>query len=305
MSSLTSTEKMKLEKLLEMGSGYVLNFSNHSFQSFILENCNIDIYSDKYIYGSSSKANRLRAFWKVEENKLVGKLILHLLDTWKVQKELNHTNITLDEQNLFNECQRISQRLIQGKSPEDLISEQILNANNLDDQKKLSAQLATLLNEFDKLSLSSDFQKRGYDLQEILSQLFTIYEFQVTNSFQRNEGGEQIDGAFSYMGWYYLLECKWTKKMSNIRDLDSLFGKVGRGGRQTMGLFISVEGWSENITPLLKQNPDKCIILMDGYDLRTILCGFVSINELLDAKIAELNFNAEPFLSVKELLRSK
>lgn len=75
MSDLTSIEKIKLEKLLEMNSGYVLDFSNRTFQEFILENSNIDINDEKYNYHSGSKANRLRGFWKEESNSTVGKLI--------------------------------------------------------------------------------------------------------------------------------------------------------------------------------------------------------------------------------------
>jgi len=48
MSDLTSIEKLKLEELLEMGGGYVLGFSNATFQEFIWENSNIDIYDKKY-----------------------------------------------------------------------------------------------------------------------------------------------------------------------------------------------------------------------------------------------------------------
>lgn len=68
MSDLTSLEKTILEKFLDMGSGYVLNFSNRSFQEFIFENTGFDIYNQKYDYESGSKANRLRAFWKNEGN---------------------------------------------------------------------------------------------------------------------------------------------------------------------------------------------------------------------------------------------
>ena len=50
MSDLTSIEKMKIEKYLGMSSGYVLDFSNRTFQEFILENIGVDIYDDKYEY---------------------------------------------------------------------------------------------------------------------------------------------------------------------------------------------------------------------------------------------------------------
>jgi len=85
MSDLTSTERRKLEQLLGMGSGYVLNFSNKTFDDFFFESMGRSIYDPQYDYGSSSsKANRLRGFWKVEGNSLVGKvmgdMLAHALD---------------------------------------------------------------------------------------------------------------------------------------------------------------------------------------------------------------------------------
>ncbi len=74
MSDLSSIEKVKIEKLFEMESGYVLDFSNRTFQEFIIENTQIDIDDDKYKYAGSSKANRLRAFWLKESNYIVCKL---------------------------------------------------------------------------------------------------------------------------------------------------------------------------------------------------------------------------------------
>ncbi len=81
MSDLSSIEKLKLEKLFEMGGGYVLDFSNRTFQEFILDNVGIDIYDSKYDYASGSKANRLRAFWSEESNYLVSKLIFESLES--------------------------------------------------------------------------------------------------------------------------------------------------------------------------------------------------------------------------------
>ena len=37
MSDLKAIEKLKLEKLFGMESGYVLDFSNRTFQNFILD----------------------------------------------------------------------------------------------------------------------------------------------------------------------------------------------------------------------------------------------------------------------------
>ena len=73
MSDLSKMEKRKLERALGMSSGYVLDFSNRTFEDFFIETVNIEIYDQKYDYASGSKANRMRAFWDVEPNYIVAK----------------------------------------------------------------------------------------------------------------------------------------------------------------------------------------------------------------------------------------
>ena len=63
MSDLSIIEKRSLERLFSMGSGYVLDFSNRTFDEFVFDSTGKSIYDSKYDNGSGSKANRLRAFW--------------------------------------------------------------------------------------------------------------------------------------------------------------------------------------------------------------------------------------------------
>lgn len=44
---------------------------------------------------------------------------------------------------------------------------------------------------------------------------------------------------------------------------------------------------------------------MDGYDLRTVLCGYVNLQEFLFAKIAKLNLQNEPFFSIADYLKER
>lgn len=120
MSDLSTVEKLRLEKLFEMDSGYVLDFSNPTFAQFMFENASVDIYDDKYILSSGSKANRLRAFWQQEPNYIVGQLTNSLLDYWKEKKQLRYSDITPSEQNLYDECARIAERLKQDSPIENL-----------------------------------------------------------------------------------------------------------------------------------------------------------------------------------------
>ncbi|GIW89872.1 MAG: hypothetical protein KatS3mg109_0304 [Pirellulaceae bacterium] len=114
MSDLTFIEKMKLEKLFQMGGGYVLDFSNRTLAEFVAESTGRDIYDAKYDYASGSKANRLRAFWTQEPNHLVGKLLDDLLKYCR--PALNDP----DQRGLYEECQDIVHRLQQSAPVEAL-----------------------------------------------------------------------------------------------------------------------------------------------------------------------------------------
>lgn len=162
-----------------------------------------------------------------------------------------------------------------------------------------------LLMMFDEMARSEDPHQRGYLLQDLLNRLFDLHQIPVVGSFVRNDGAEQIDGAFTLEGWHYLVECRWRKKIADIRELDGLTGPVARSGKQMMGLFISINGWSDNVPTLLKQNPDKSVILMDGYDLRCVLDRQADLTDFIKSKIKKLNFKSEPFLSAAEYLGSK
>jgi hypothetical protein len=75
MSTLKPVDRMYLEGLFEMGGGYVLSFSNATFEDFIRVSTGEEIYSDTYNGSGDSKANRLRAFWDTAPNDKVAALL--------------------------------------------------------------------------------------------------------------------------------------------------------------------------------------------------------------------------------------
>jgi hypothetical protein len=161
-------------------------------------------------------------------------------------------------------------------------------------------QSELLLLMFDDLAKSDDPQRRGYLLEELLNRLFDLHGIPVYTAFRRNGGGEQIDGAFKLDGWYYVVECRWRHALADAADLDALVAKVSRSGHQTMGLFLCINGWSEHVVPILKQNSEKRVLLMEGAGLRSCLSGEVDLSDFIGAMAAHLNLKAEPFLPAAE-----
>ena len=108
MSDLSSIEKRKLERLLQMGTGYVLNFSDRTFGEFFEGHTGLDIDHVRYKAGGTSKANRLRSFWAIEPNHLVGKVITSMIEYG------TEFDCLLDDLPLMVDVRRIIVRLTQG-----------------------------------------------------------------------------------------------------------------------------------------------------------------------------------------------
>ncbi len=113
MSDLTIAEKRKLERAFGMSSGYVLDFSNRTFEEFILDSVGIEIYDEKYDYGSGSKANRMRALWDLEPNHVVGKVLEDIFEDWEEWNKKEHNPLSgIDEVPRFtDDCVKIVERI--------------------------------------------------------------------------------------------------------------------------------------------------------------------------------------------------
>jgi hypothetical protein len=142
MSSLNMADRHNLEKLLGMESGYVLNFSDRTIGEFIFEAVGVDIHSARYTADGTSKARKLRTFWKLESDYLVGKLILALVD---YSVSLN-SEPTPEKDTLRERCRQTAGRLLAGSpSLEPLKAHaKALDANYLAEQiRRMEASIET------------------------------------------------------------------------------------------------------------------------------------------------------------------
>lgn len=114
MSDMTGSDRRRLEKLLGMGDGYVLNFSDRTFSDFFAE-YSVDIDAERFKAGGTSKANRMRTFWALSENFLAGKVISGMIAYATEEQCFGDSNPVL-----IDECRKISQRLLAGQPVTEL-----------------------------------------------------------------------------------------------------------------------------------------------------------------------------------------
>jgi hypothetical protein len=114
MAKLSYVERRDLERLLNMDSGYVLDFSTRQFNEFVFDSTGKTLDDEKYCIAGGSKANRLRGFWAVEPDHVVGKLLSDLISYAK-PSEVNR-----EDASLLDACRRTAERLLQSLLVEDI-----------------------------------------------------------------------------------------------------------------------------------------------------------------------------------------
>lgn len=115
MSSLKALDKKKLEDLFGASSGYVMDFSNQTFEEFFRTIVSTNIYDQKYAIYGESKGKRLKAFWELESDQITGKALKEMLEIWKYNQQ--KASKPIDTPN-FNDCVKIVNNLLGVKSAE-------------------------------------------------------------------------------------------------------------------------------------------------------------------------------------------
>lgn len=114
MSSLKDAEKQYFEKLLGMSTGYVLDYTDATYGDFFRKH-GINIHGPKYQQHGTSKAKKMRAFWDLEPDALVGRVLSEMLDIYEANCELyRHEEI---DSRALEDARRIVGRLL-GKPQE-------------------------------------------------------------------------------------------------------------------------------------------------------------------------------------------
>jgi len=163
----------------------------------------------------------------------------------------------------------------------------------------VQSELNTLKNEFYTLTSSDNPQQRGFSLEKVLKGLFEIFDLDPKASFRIT--GEQIDGAFSFEGTDFLLEAKWQKDPVAAKDLDGMAGKLSRKLENTLGLFLSINGFSEDAVKA-HSSGRRLVLLMDGSDLMAVLEGRIDLVQLLLRKRRKAAETGNIYLKIHEIL---
>jgi len=144
-----------------------------------------------------------------------------------------------------------------------------------------------------------DRQQAGYSLEDLLKELFAIFEIEYRKSYKT--ATQQIDGHFRFEGFDYLVEARWRKDQPNETEIGGFKRKVDTKLESTRGIFVSINGFRDEVVKQFTGIGSN-LIFMSGEDLIFILEGRIDLCDALRLKIEKASQEGEVYISLQRIL---
>src|SRR5207248_2596950 len=151
---------------------------------------------------------------------------------------------------------------------------------------------------FLQLQSESDAKARGHSLEPLLTDLFVLFDMEPRLAYSLEH--EQIDGSLSFDTDDYIVEARWRKDPVSRGDADIFATKVRRKGKNALGLFVSILGFtSDAIEQYAEATP---FMALDGADLYLVLEQRIRLDDLLKLKKRHANETGACFLPASAVM---
>lgn len=163
--------------------------------------------------------------------------------------------------------------------------------------KRSEADLQKLNDRLDILSTNLGTQKAGYDFQDWFFDLLDFSE--IINRRPYTHGGRQIDGSLTVSGTTYLVELKFTANQAGATDIDSFLKKVNDKADNTMGIMVSISGYS-SVGAKEASGPKTPILLLDHSHLYLTLRGVMGFAGVVERVRRHASQTGEAYLNCEK-----
>lgn len=161
------------------------------------------------------------------------------------------------------------------------------------DLAKLQRHLSELLPQVGTQAGGYAFEKWFYDFVKF---------FDVDHRLPYKADERQIDGSVTIDGTTYLVELKFTTNQTGIGDIDSFMAKVNNKADNTMGLFVSMAGYS-SVAISQASKPRTPLLLLDSGHVFLALQGLWEFPELVSRVRQHASQTSEAYLLPNKLSR--
>lgn len=158
------------------------------------------------------------------------------------------------------------------------------------------ASLIKLEERFNQLSICLGQQKAGYEFQTWFFDLVDHFDIPFRRPYITE--GRQIDGSITLDGTTYVIELKFTADQVSAPDIDSLFCKVQSKADNTMGVFVSISGFS-SVALKEASRAKTVLLLLDFNHLIAVLRETITLPEVINRVRRHASQTGQAYLSIE------
>ncbi|WUC43333.1 restriction endonuclease [Streptomyces cellulosae] len=181
---------------------------------------------------------------------------------------------------------------------ERLAADLAAHQHEVNRSRSFAQVLQELTQDFLRLRSMENRQQAGREFETFLHRLFTLFDLEPTLAY--NLKGEQIDGAIYYNTDHFIVEAKWLAGTVEAEDLMKFDSKVRLKSKNALGLFVSVNGFSDGGRDIFKRGTS--FITVDGTDLYCVLDGRIRLDELISRKLLHASTTGNCYYPASEML---
>lgn len=138
-----------------------------------------------------------------------------------------------------------------------------------------------------------DVRERGRAFQDFLARVFFLFDMEPRLDYVLEH--EQIDGSLSFDTDDYILEARWRDAPTSRDQADIFAAKVRRKGKNALGLFVSVNGFTADTLETYKEATP--FLALEGQDLMAVLDRRVRLDDPLRRKKRHANETGQCFFA--------
>jgi hypothetical protein len=137
----------------------------------------------------------------------------------------------------------------------------------------------------------------GYRFQEWFYDLLDFSE--IPNRKPYVHHGRQIDGSLTVSGTTYLVELKFTAEQASATDVDTFHKKVTTKADNTMGVMVSISGYS-SVARQEASSDRTPLLLLDHGHIYLVLGGIMGLADVVDRVRRHASQTGEAYLSASD-----
>lgn len=153
-----------------------------------------------------------------------------------------------------------------------------------------------LQSKLDSMHSKVGTQAGGYEFEDWFYEMLDFCEIQNRKPYRTN--GREIDGSLTFDGTTYLVELKFTKNQTGASAIDSLKAKVSKMADNTMGIIVSISGYS-SVAIQDASGSKSTLLVFDASHLYLFLSGVMSFSEIISRVRRHASQTGEAYLQVK------